>query len=140
MSIFEVQIVSEGRWKSTEAFVDYESAYKCAERIDRKQQTEQLRVCCVDMERNGGIREQVLYEGGLKARSKKAAEKKRLEQETYRQRIVDRRIHRTMAEDAAKQKRLLFSSNSPVYLTLVSLTIGLTGLSALYLVEKVFTS
>jgi hypothetical protein len=140
MSIFEVQIVSEGRWKSIEAFVDYEAAYECAERIDRKQLTEQLRVCAVDMDRNGGIREQVLYEAGLKARRDRATEKKRLEQDAYRQRIIDRRVHRVTAEDAARQKKMLFSSNSPVYLTLVSLTIGLTGLSALYLVEKAFLS
>lgn len=140
MSIFEVQIISEGRWKSTEAFVDYESAYECAERIDRKLRTEQLRVCSVDMERNGGIREQVLYEGGLKVRRAKANQYKQVEQDAYRQRIVDRRKQRTMAEDAARRKKMLFSSNSPIYLTLVSLTIGLTGLSALYLVEKAFWS
>jgi hypothetical protein len=77
-----------------------------------------------------------MYVGGQKARQEKVAERKNEDQDAYRQRIADRRVQRTVAVKKIK----VFSSSSPVYLTLMSLTIGLTGLSAMYLVERVFTS
>ena len=140
MSIFEIQIVSDGRWKVSHAFEDFDAAYECADRIERKELPEQLRIRRVDMIRPGIMRERTMYDGGQKVRREKSAERKAEEQEAFRRRIADRRIQRNLLETAGKTRKPLFSSNSPLYLTLVSLTIGLTGLSALYLVERAFTS
>ena len=138
MSIFEIQIVSEGRWKAIDAFEDYGDAYESAEWIERKQLPKQLRICQLETTRSGATREKTIYEGGQKVRSERAAAQKRRDQEAFMDRIAARRENRVMAEAAASQRKKLFSSNSPVYLTLVTLTIGLTGLSAMYLVEKAF--
>ena len=140
MSIFEIQIERNGRWMADDAFEDIDAAYECAAWIERKRKPEQLRIRRLDMIRPGFTRERTVYDGGQKVHRQKAAEKDRQEQDAMRQRVADRRIRRAQAEGAARQKISLFSSNSPVYLTLVSLSIGLTGLSAMYLVEKVFTS
>ncbi len=140
MSIFEIQVVSDGRWKAKDAFEDYNAAYECAEWIERKHQPEQLRIRRIDLIKSGITRERTMYDGGRKVRRERAASKTRQEQDAYRQRIADRRIRRTRAENDASQKNKLFSSSSPVYLTLVSLSIFLTGLSAIYLVEKAFMS
>ena len=139
MPIFEIQVMSGGRWKARDAFDDQDAAYEYAARIERTHHPEQLRIRRTDLSKSGSPRERTVYEGGRKAQRTKAAERKREEQDAFRQRIADRRIRRIAAENAARKNRV-FSSNSPVYLTLVSLCIGLTGLSAMYLVEKVFTS
>ncbi len=139
MSIFEIQVVSDGRWKASDAFADFDEAYERAEWVERKRQPEQLRIRRIDITKSGIMRERTMYDGGQQARRERAADSKRQERDAFRQRIAARRIRRTMAENAANQKKL-FSSNSPVYLTLVSLSIGLTGLSAIYLVEKAFMS
>jgi hypothetical protein len=139
MPIFEIQIVSDGRWKAKDLFDDHEAAYECAERIDRTHQPEQLRIRRIDMTKSGMLRERTVYDGGRKVRREQAAAKKNQEQDAFLQRVADRRIQRTMAEDAAAKIKL-FSSTSPVYLTLVSLSIFLTGLSAMYLVERAFMS
>ena len=139
MPIFEIQVMSGGRWKAQDAFDDYDAAYEYADRIERMHQPDQLRIRRIDQTKPGGTRERTMYDGGKKAHRAKAADRKRQGQEAFRQRIADRRVRRTTAENAAHPKKL-FSSNSPVYLTLVSLSIGLTGLSAMYLVEKAFTS
>ena len=68
----------------------------------------------------------------------RVAEREREEVEAFRQRVADRRV-RQNAEKNAGRRKPLFSSDNPIYLTLVSLTIGLTGLSALYLVERAFS-
>ena len=140
MSIFEIQVVSDGRWMANDAFEDYDAAYECAVRIERKHQPEQLRIRRIDLIRPGTTREKTMYDGGRKVRRERAADKTSQEQNAYRRRIANRRVRRTTAENAANQKKKLFSSSSPVYLTLVSLTICLTGLSAIYLVEKAFLS
>ena len=139
MPIFEIQVVSGGRWKAKDAFDDYDAAYEYAVRIERTHRPEQLRIRRIDLSKPGVTRERTVYDGGQKARRAEAADRKRQGQDAFRQRIADRRVRRIMAENAARQKKL-FSSNSPVYLTLVSLSIGLTGLSAMYLVEKAFMS
>jgi hypothetical protein len=139
MSIFEIQIVSNGRWKSNDAFEDYDAAYECAERIERRHQPEQLRIRRLDITKSGMMRETTIYDGGCKFRRDKAEERRRQEQDALRQRVADRR-NRQMTAKNARQHKNLFSSSSPVYLTLVSLSICLTGLSALYLVEKAFMS
>lgn len=138
MSVFEIQVVSEGRWKAKDVFEDYDAAYASAERFERLHRPEQLRIRRIEIVKPGVIRERTMYDGGRQVRSERAAGKKDQEQEAFRQRIADRRTHRTMRENAPSNKKTLFSSTSPVYLTLVSLTIFLTGLSALYLVEKAF--
>jgi len=140
MSIFEIQIVSDGRWKAKDVFDDHEAAYECAERFDRTHQPEQLRIRRIDMTEAGNFRERTVYEGGRKIRREQAAAKKGQEQDAFLKRVADRRVQRTVAENAAGSKNKLFSSTSPVYLTLVSLSIFLTGLSAMYLVEKAFNT
>ena len=140
MPIFEVQVVSDGRWKADDAFEDYDAAYECAERIERTRQPDRLRIRRIDLIKPGIARERTMYDGGQTVHRQKSAERQHREQAAFRQRIADRRIRRTMAKNAASRNKKLFSSNSPVYLTLVSLTICLTGLSAMYLVEKAFTS
>ena len=140
MSIFEIQVVSEGRWKANDAFEDYDAAYECAERIERKHQPERLRIRRIDLIKPDIIRERTMYDGGQKVRRERAIKKKSQEQDAFRQRIADRRVRRTMVKNAASQKYKLLSSSSPVYLTVVSLSIFLTGLSAIYLVEKAFMS
>ena len=140
MSIFEIQIVSGGRWKACDAFDDYDEAYECAERIERTRQPEQLRIRRIDHLKPGSTRERTMYDGGQKTRRDGAAERKRQDEDAFRQRVADRRVHRNKLKNAAGRINVLFSGHGPVYLTLVSLSIGLIGLSALYLVERVFTS
>ena len=138
MSIYEVQTVSGGRWMSNDVFDDVDAAYEYAERIERMRRPEQLRIRQVDAIRPGFTRERTVYDGGRKVERERAAGREREEQEAYRQRVADRRA-RQNAEKHAGRRKPLFSSNDPIYLTLVSLTIGLTGLSALYLVERAFS-
>ena len=140
MSIFEIQVLSNGRWKANDAFEDLDAAYECAERIERMHLPEQLRIRRVDLTKAGATRERTLYDGGQKVRRERIIARKHQEQDALRQRIADRRIRRNMAKNAACHKKALFSSNHPVYLTLVSLTIFLTGLSAVFLVERAILS
>ena len=140
MSMFEIQITSDDRWKATGVFEDFEAAYESAERIERMRGPDRLRILRIDVTSQGVPREKTVHEGGVEVRGRLAAERKHVDQEAFRQRIEDRRVQRTAAQNPTRQPKQLFSSNSPVYLTLVSLSIGLTGLSAMYLVEKAFTS
>ena len=140
MSIFEIQIMSDGRWMADDAFEDYDSAYKSAERIERRRQPDQLRIRRIDLVRPGITRERTMYDGGQKVRRERASERTREGRDAFRQRIADRRVSRTMAENAARQKNGQLSRTGPVYLTVVSLSLFLTGLSAIYFVEKAFSS
>jgi len=140
MPIFEIQIMRDGRWKAKDVFEDHEEAYECAERIDRTHQPKQLRIRRIDMTESGNFRERTVYEAGWKIRRERADQKKFTKQDAYLQRVADRRMRQTAAKNAPRYAGALFSSNSPVYLTLMSLTIFLTGLSALYLVERAFTT
>lgn len=140
MSIFEIQILSDGRWKAKDVFEDYVAARESADRIERTRRPEYLRIRRIYMTGSGQIRERTAYTGGMKIRRERAAERKLGPHDAYLHRVADRRTHQSTAGEAAARKTALFSSNSPVYLTLVSLTIFLTGLSALYLVERAFTA
>ena len=138
MSIFEIQVERDGRWKANDIFEDYDAACECARRIEQRLRPERLRIRRVDLVKSGNIRERTMYNGGQKAQRERAAEKERQEREAYIQRVADRRTRQTVVSNAADNKKILFSSTSPVYLTLVSLSIFLTGLSAIYLVERAF--
>ena len=78
------------------------------------------------------------FDGGHKPRREMAVERQRQEQDALRKRIADRPIRRTRAKNAGVHKYTCFSSNHPVYLAIVFLSIFLTGLSAMYLVERTF--
>jgi hypothetical protein len=136
MPMFELQILSDDRWKASGVFDNFDEARERAQWIERKRLPEQIRILSIEFLESGSSREKTMYVGGQKARQEKVAERKNEDQDAYRQRIADRRVQRTVAVKKIK----VFSSSSPVYLTLMSLTIGLTGLSAMYLVERVFTS
>jgi hypothetical protein len=136
MPMFELQILSDDRWKASGVFDNFDGARERAQWIERKRLPEQIRILSIEFLESGSSREKTMYVGGQKARQEKVAERKNEDQDAYRQRIADRRVQRTVAVKKIK----VFSSSSPVYLTLMSLTIGLTGLSAMYLVERVFTS
>lgn len=138
MSIYEVQIMSGGRWMSNNVLDDIDSAYEYAERIERMRRPDQLRIRQFDAIRPGFTRERTVYEGGRKVERDRTAEREREELVAFQQRVADRRGRQNAGRNEGRRKPL-FSSNSPIYLTLVSLTIGLTGLSALYLVEKAFS-
>ena len=138
MSVFEIQVVSDGRWKAKDVFEDYDAAYVSAERFERLHRPEQLRIRRIDFVRPDFTRERTMYDGGLQVRSERVAGRKHQEQEAFRQRVADRRIRQTILVNAPRNKKPLFSNTNPVYLTLVSLSICLTGLSALYWVEKAF--
>ena len=138
MSIFEIQVVRDGRWIASDAFENYEAAYECAARIEQNQRPEPLRIRRIDLMTTGTMRERTMYDGGQKPRREMAVERQRQEQDALRKHIADRHIRRIRAKNAAGHKNACFSSNHPVYLTLVSLSIFLTGLSAMYLVDRAF--
>ena len=75
MSIFEIQVVRDGRWIASDAFENYEAAYECAARIEQNQRPEPLRIRRIDLMTTGTMRERTMYDGGQKPRREMAVER-----------------------------------------------------------------